>query len=168
MSWEEKVLSDISEIGDGAHASLKRVPQGIPYLTAKNITKDGIDDNAIDYISEETYNKHFKAKSGALTKPEKNDILYSIIGSIGGVYVVQDEKIGISSSVAIFRPQKNIIDPLYLAYYMKSKIFDSQIQAIRGGVAQSFMSLSKLGSVKIKYPSDLKVQRKIISIISLI
>ena len=111
MIWKKSELSKISRIGDGAHASLKRIDFGIPYLTAKNITKSGIDYSNMDYISEEIYNKHFKEKSNALTKPKKDDILYSIIGSIGGVYVVRDEKIGISSSVAIFRADINKVLP---------------------------------------------------------
>ena len=43
MIWKKSELSKISRIGDGAHASLKRIDCGIPYLTAKNITKSGID-----------------------------------------------------------------------------------------------------------------------------
>lgn len=99
MIWKESNISEISRIGDGAHASLKRIKSGIPYLTAKNITKMGIDYSNMDYISEQTYNKYFRDKSNALTKPQKDDILYSIIGSIGGVYVVRNEKVGISSQV---------------------------------------------------------------------
>lgn len=166
MRWQTNELSEVCRIGDGAHASLKRIKSGIPYLTAKNITKSGVDYSNIDYISEETYNKHFKKKSNALTQPEKDDILYSIIGSIGGVYVVQDEKIGISSSVAIFRANSDVVIPQYLAYFLKSAFFDAQVQAIKGGVAQGFMSLGKLGSVKISYPEDIKYQEKIVKILS--
>ena len=163
MKWEIYKLSDICKIGDGAHASLKRQKSGIPYLTAKNITKNGIDYSSLDYISEETYSKHFKENSNALTKPQKNDILYSIIGSIGGVYIVKDEMIGISSSVAIFRCNNTVL-PEYLYYFMKSISFDSQIQALRGGVAQGFMSLSKLSTIEVPCPS-LKTQHRIASIL---
>jgi type I restriction enzyme S subunit len=166
MSWVKKELSEIAKIGDGAHTSLKRIESGIPYLTAKNITKSGVDYSNMDFISEETYNKHFREKSNALTQPQKDDILYSIIGSIGGVYVVKDEKIGISSSVAIFRVNPNIIIPKYLAYFLKSKLFDAQIQAIKGGVAQGFMSLGKLGTVIISYPDDVDYQKRIVDILS--
>lgn len=164
--WKTSKLVEISKIGDGAHASLKRVGSGIPYLTAKNITKAGIDYSNMDYISEETYNKHFKNESNALTQPQKDDILYSIIGSLGGVYVVQDEKIGISSSVAIFRADSDIVLPKYLAYFLKSTSFDLQVQAIKGGVAQGFMSLGKLGSINISYPEDIEYQEKIVKILS--
>lgn len=166
MNWKSNKLSEISLIGDGAHASLKRTSSGIPYLTAKNITKSGIDYSNMDYISEETYNKYFKKASNALTQPKENDVLYSIIGSIGGVYVVRDEKIGISSSVAIFRSNDNIVLPKYLAYFLKSPLFESQIQAIKSGVAQSFMSLGKLGTVNISYPDDILYQKKLVKILS--
>ena len=166
MKRENAELSLIAEIGDGAHASLKRVKSGIPYLTAKNITKNGISYSNIDFISEETYEKYFKEKSNALTKPQKNDILYSIIGSIGGVYCVKDEKIGISSSVAIIRANSELILPQYLAYFLKSKFFEAQVQAIKGGVAQGFMSIEKLKIVNILYPKNLDYQAKIVSILS--
>lgn len=165
MIWKTSELSEISEIGDGAHASLKRIKSGIPYLTAKNITKFGVDYTHMDYISEETYNKHFKEESNALTQPRKDDILYSIIGSIGGVYVVKDEKIGISSSVAIFRANSEVIIPQYLAYCFKSKSFDDQVQAIKGGVAQGFMSLGKLGTITIAYPNDIRYQKRLVDIL---
>lgn len=166
MSWIKRKLSDVSRIGDGAHASLKRIELGIPYLTAKNITKSGIDISNLEYISEETYEKHFKEKSNALTRPQKDDILYSIIGSIGGVYVVREEKIGISSSVAIFRANNEIIMPQYMAYFLKSPAFDAQVQAIRGGVAQGFLSLSKLGMIDIFFPENVDYQSKIVNILS--
>lgn len=162
----ERELSSLAKIGDGAHASLKRINKGIPYLTAKNISKSGIDYKNINYISEETYNKYFKDTSNALTQPKKDDILYSIIGSIGAVYVVRDEQIGISSSVAILRADKSKILPEYLAYYMNGPVFDTNIQAVRGGVAQGFMSLAKLGSIIIKYPKDITYQKKIVDILS--
>lgn len=165
MSWKTAKLGDICQIGDGAHASLKRVKEGIPYLTAKNVTKHGIDYTSLDYISEATYQKYFKDNTSALTKPKKDDILYSIIGSnIGGVCLVGDEKIGISSSVAIFRCCEKFY-PQYVYYYFKSEYFDLQIQSIKGGSAQNFMSLKKLGDVMISYP-DYESQRRIASILS--
>lgn len=166
MAWEKVKLGDVCKIGDGAHASLKRLSHGIPYLTAKNLTRNGIDVQNLDFIDETTYNKHFKESSIALTRPQKDDILYSIIGSIGGVYLVKDEKIGISSSVAIFRSNPSTLISKYLYYYLKSSLFDSQIQAIKGGVAQGFMSLSKLSSIEISYPLEIKTQQKIADILS--
>ena len=163
--WKKVKLGDCCLIGDGAHASLKRQGKGILYITAKNLTSNGLDYSKVDYISEELYNKHFSERNGAITRPIKNDIIFSIIGSLGGSYLVKDEKLGISSSVAIFRSKGDIL-PLYLFYYLKSEKIKSEIDSIKGGVAQGFMSLSKLGSLTIYLPTSLKLQQRIAETLS--
>lgn len=163
--WKKVKLGDCCFIGDGAHASLKRQEKGILYITAKNLTSNGLDYSRVDYISEELYNKHFSEKNGAITRPIKNDIIFSIIGSLGDSYLVKDEKLGISSSVAIFRSKGDIL-PLYLFYYLKSEKIKSEIDSIKGGVAQGFMSLSKLGSLTIYLPTSLKLQQRIAETLS--
>ena len=162
--WKKLKLGDICIIGDGAHASLKRQKEGILYITAKNLSENGLVLSNADYISHETYNQYFKDNSKALTKPRKNDILYSIIGSIGGCYLIKDEVLGVSSSVAIFRC-KDAINPMYLFYYLKSDEFKNEIDAIKGGVAQGFMSLSKIGSVAVTLP-PLSTQHRIATFLS--
>lgn len=164
--WKKGSLNQICRIGDGAHASLKRQTEGILYLTAKNITQTGIDLTTVDYIDEKTFEKHFTEKSSTVSCPKEGDILYSIIGSVGGCYIVKRETIGISSSVAIFRPDKNKINNLFLYYYIKSPFFYNSILAIKTGAAQGFMSLGKLGSVEVKYPESLETQQKIAGILS--
>lgn len=163
--WKKVRLGDCCLIGDGSHASLKRQEKGILYITAKNLTSNGLDISKVDYISEELFNKHFKDNTNSITRPIRNDIIFSIIGSLGACYLVKDEKIGISSSVAIFRSKGEII-PLYLFYYLKSETLKSEINSIKGGVAQGFMSLSKLGSLSIYYPSSIKRQHRIATILS--
>lgn len=163
--WKKVKLGDCCYIGDGAHASLKREKEGILYITAKNISNNSIDYSNVSYISQETYNKHFKEKTNAITRPQKDDILYSIIGTIGGCILLKDETLGISSSIAIFRSKGDIL-PEYLYYYIKSHKFQTKIESIKGGVAQGFMSLSKLGTINIEYPSDEKKQKNVVLILS--
>ena len=163
--WKKVRLGDCCLIGDGSHASLKRQEKGILYITAKNLTSNGLDISKVDYISEELFNKHFKDNTNSITRPIRNDIIFSIIGTLGACYLVKDEKFGISSSVAIFRSKGEII-PLYLFYYLKSETLKSEINSIKGGVAQGFMSLSKLGSLSIYYPSSIKRQHRIATILS--
>ena len=163
--WKKVKLGECCYIGDGAHASLKREKEGILYITAKNISNNSIDYSNVSYISKETYNKHFKEKTNAITRPQKNDILYSIIGTIGGCILLKDETLGISSSIAIFRSKGSLLSE-YLYYYIKSSKFQTKIESIKGGVAQGFMSLSKLGTINIEYPSDEKKQKNIVSILS--
>ena len=49
--WKKVRLGDCCLIGDGTHASLKRQEKGVLYITAKNLTSNGLDISKVDYIS---------------------------------------------------------------------------------------------------------------------
>jgi type I restriction enzyme S subunit len=165
--WKEVRIGDVCQVGDGAHASIKRVENGIPYLTSKNFTKEGISLNVVDLISEIDFQKHFKKESKAITKPKGNDVLLSIIGTIGAPYLVKDnDEFGISSSVSILRPNNKIIVSEYILYWIKSEFFQKSLNAIKSGVAQSFLSLDMIRSLPLKYPRQITTQQRIASILS--
>lgn len=167
MSWEKAKISDVCFVGDGAHTSLKRQEKGILYLTSKNFKAEDLDLTRTDYISEEDYHKHFKENSKAITKPRVNDILLSIIGSLGAAYLVnENDEFGLSSSVSILRPIESIIHPKYLLYWTRNTEFQNEIFQIKSGVAQSFLSLGMIKSLSIKYPTNISTQKRIAEILS--
>ena len=149
MKWEETTIGKTCNVGDGAHASIKRYSDGIPYLTSKNFKIEGLDLKNVEFISSDDFNKYFKKDSKAITKPGKDDVLLSIIGSLGAPYQVKEEdEFGLSSSVSILRP-KETIDSTYLYYWIKSTEFQSSIMSFRSGVAQSFLSLGVIKDLPI-------------------
>ena len=167
MKWESRKISDVCAVGDGAHASIKRLSKGVLYLTSKNFKPDGIDLSKVDFISLEDFNKHFKEKGNALTKPRENDLLLSIIGTLGAPYLVRNQdEFGLSSSVSILRPDLSKIWPKYLLFWIRSNEFQISINNIKSGVAQSFLSLSMIKELPVRYPSDIPTQQKIASILS--
>ncbi len=94
-------------------------------------------------------------------------MLLSIIGSLGAPYLVkEDDLFGLSSSVSILRPKKEIIEPKYLFYWIKSNEFQSSVNNIKSGVAQSFLSLGMIKSLPVIFPTPLSIQRKIATILS--
>jgi len=166
-SWEIYKLKDICIIGDGAHASIKRMENGILYLTSKNFGVDRLNLNKADYISEEDYKRYFNKKSKALTTPESGDVLLGIIGTIGSPYLVKkNDLFGLSSSVSIIRPNSNKVYPSYLYYWFKTPLFQGALNQIKSGVAQSFLSLAMIGSLPCAYPKSLPTQQKIAQILS--
>lgn len=163
--WEKETINDVALVGDGAHASIKRVDKGVLYLTSKNFDLNGLKLSKVDYISKEDYLKYFKEDSKALTKPRKGDILLSIIGSMGAAHLVNnDDDFGLSSSVSILRPNTNII-PAFLLYWIKGQYFQESIKGIKSGVAQSFLSLAMIRSLPCINP-PLPTQQKIADILS--
>lgn len=164
-SWSEDKIGNICLVGDGAHASIKRVEIGVPYLTSKNFNSSGILLDVVDYISETDYEKHFKVSSKAVTRPKEGDLIFSIIGSIGGAYLYKkDDKFGLSSSVAIIRPDTEKIVPEFLLYYLKSGYLQKWVDGIKSGAAQSFVSLQMIKSLPIRFP-EINEQRSIAQIV---
>ena len=80
-NWKKVKIGNVCQVGDGAHASIKRVDSGKAYLSSKNFTKDGITLNSVEYISLTDFDRYFKGSSKAVTKPITNDILISIIAT---------------------------------------------------------------------------------------
>lgn len=164
--WKEQKIGDSCIVGDGAHASLKRQQTGIMYLTSKNFKNGCLDLSKVDYISEEDYIKYFRDNSKALTKPQTDDVLFSIIGTIGEPYLFKpQDKFGLSSSVSILRPNNSVIFPKYLYYWIKGHIFQEALYGIKGGVAQSYVSLEMIRSLPLYYP-PFSTQKKIAAILS--
>ena len=167
MSLVSAKIDDVCVVGDGAHASIKRVLEGIPYLTSKNFKIDGLDLTKLDFISKEDYYKHFNGKSKAITKPILNDVILSIIGSIGSPHLVKNnDEFGLSSSVCILRPNEDKILPVFLYYWLKSDFFQQSIHQIKSGVAQSFLSLGMIKSLPVNYFESLQTQKRIADILS--
>jgi type I restriction enzyme S subunit len=152
--WEFTTIGDVCLVGDGAHASIKRQHQGIIYLTCKNFKNGNLDLTKVDYISEDDYHKYFKSSSKSLTKPKLGDILFSIIGTIGSPYLFKvSDKFGLSSSVAILRPNHNLLLSNYLYYWIKNDVFQNALHGIKGGVAQGYVSLEMIRSLPLCYPN---------------
>ena len=166
MTIREVKTAEFCLVGDGTHSSIKRTDTGIMYLSSKNFSKDGIILNKVDYISQLDYEKYFKGSSTALTKPQENDLIFSIIGSIGGVYLYKKEDcFGLSSSVAMIRVNSVELDAHYLFFYLKSNFLQKWAEIIKSGSAQGFLSLSMIRSLPLLFP-PLKIQQKIASILS--
>lgn len=164
--WTIETIGDICTVGDGAHAKIGRQTSGVMYLTSKNLKDGRLDISQIAYISEADFNKHFRDDSKALTKIKPDDVIFSIIGTIGEPYLVNSrDRFGISSSVAILRPNKTVLFPKYLFYWIKNRIFQDALYAIKGGVAQGYVSLEMIKSLPLYYPT-LSTQEKIASILS--
>ncbi len=160
-------LGEVALLGDGAHTKVERLKTGIPYLTSQNMRSGSIDYTNSDFISEENYERLFSKSSSSTRNLQKDDILFSIIGTIGNVYKYKsDDKFGVSSSVAILRPIKEKITADYLFWILRSSTFRKIINLRKGGSVQGYTSLPLLSDTYIPIHLDIKEQSKIASILS--
>lgn len=168
MRFKKVTIGEVCDLGDGAHSKVKRQESGIPYLTSKNIKKGYLDLAKIDYISEEDYLKLFSPTDKSVKDLRTGDILVGIIGTFGNVYLYKNgDKFGISSSIGILRPKKEMILPEFLYFQVKSELFSRTVEMIKGGSVQGYTNIPTLKTIPIYLPS-LYIQQKIVETLSVL
>ena len=175
MSWQEtefgKVPSDwdyeplenyLDLITYGFTNPMPTTPSGVYMVTAKEIFNGRLNLGIARFTSEEAYSELLTDKS----RPIKDDVLITKDGSIGRVAIVGDEKICISQSVALMRPNKDRILPIFLKYLLESKQYQALIDIDATGSTIQHIYITKINLMKIAVPASLLEQKAIASVLS--
>ncbi|MEI6138223.1 MAG: restriction endonuclease subunit S [Mariniphaga sp.] len=154
--WEEKILSEICEVKDGTHDSPKYIKEGIPFVTQKNIRKEGLSFADTKFITDEDHNQFYKRSNVS-----SGDILISMIGANRGMAcIVDDNRVFSIKNVGLIKSSAKI-NVFFLLYYLKSSIAMRYILFMSNGGAQEFVGLTALRSFPIPFP-PLKEQQTIV------
>ena len=163
--WHISSLGETCYITDGAHAKVERQSSGVLYLTSKNIGVGSLSLEKIDYISEADFQRLFTDTKKSQRRLRNGDVLTGIIGTFGNAYrYKKDDHFGISSSVAIFRPDQDILDSDFLYYVITSEPFKATVEAYKGGSVQGYTNIATLKMLPIPLP-DLRSQKRISKIL---
>ena len=155
--WEMVELGDVSEVKDGTHDSPQYFNNGIPFLTQKNITEDGLSFFDIKYIAESDHDKFYKRSNVYY-----GDILISMIGANRGMScIVDDDRTFSIKNVGLIK-KSNKINQSYLLYFLKSETALNYIFLMSKGGAQEFIGLSSLRKFPLPLPS-LSIQQQIVN-----
>lgn len=158
--WKWVRLDQVTtKITDGTHNPPPNAGSGIPVLSAKDIDEAGVLD--LNHVTRWATDYDF-CKESKKIRIELNDVLLTIVGSIGRAAVVRAEcKFMLQRSVAIIRPTADLSSD-----YLKSVFISPSVQQWfslqAAGTAQKGIYLSKLKSVYIPLP-PLEEQRRIVA-----
>jgi type I restriction enzyme S subunit len=159
--WEEKKLKETcSVITDGTHHSPVNTANGkYKYVTAKNIKPWGLDLRNITFVSEDVHKE-----IASRCCPQKGDVLYIKDGATTGIAIVNplDEEFSLLSSVALIRPNKNIMLSEYLCYALNSPSIYEQTRSQMDGAAITRVTLVKIKGFTIPLP-PLSEQQSIVA-----
>jgi type I restriction enzyme S subunit len=86
--WEEISITSLFEVKDGTHDSPKPREYGKKLITSKHLNSYAIDFDNAYYISEEDYEQINRR-----SLVETGDILFSMIGTIGTIYLEQSDRV---------------------------------------------------------------------------
>ena len=146
--WKVEKLGNFCKITDGTHDTPAQVEEGIPLVTGKAIRNGRIDFSIPYNISVEDHEK-IKKRSGLKT----GDILFSNIGTIGNVCLVNYDREFSVKNMIIFKPE-SINQSMYLFYLLNSDSIQSLFTAQTNGASQQFLGLDFMRRFKILLPSE--------------
>ncbi|MCM1049731.1 MAG: restriction endonuclease subunit S [Clostridiales bacterium] len=149
------VMSNIIDVRDGTHDSPKTLQSGYPLVTSKHLLPFGVDTSSTNKISELDYNK-----ANERSKVDTNDILLSMIGTVGIVSLVIEEKINFAiKNVGLFKTSKCPEYTYYLLCYLKSKETIQHIEKCIAGSTQKYISLNELRKMPITIPNAVALNK---------
>lgn len=134
---------------------------GINFVKVESVTESGqIDLQRVAFITEETHNK---LRRSIL---QRNDLLFSIAGTIGRVARVVDTHLpaNTNQALAIIRPNTDIVNVRFLMYVLRD---NRNLQAALSRTVQSVqanLSLSQLSSMEFALP-PLSIQTAIAEVL---
>ena len=159
---EWKLRDCCLSISDGDHLPPPKTNKGIPFITISNIDST----NHIDFTDTLFVPIEYYDKLDPIRKAQKNDIIYSVVGSFGKPVLIKENKEFVfQRHIAILRPNIDIVDPCFLYYIMLSRDFYMQADTVAIGAAQRTISLSSLRNMKVELPG-LSTQHRIATILS--
>jgi len=145
---EEIVITELFEVRDGTHDSPKQSPFGKPLITSKHIDTNRLDIKNAYLISENDFINVNKR-----SKVETNDILFSMIGTIGLTYLVQSETVDYAiKNIGLFKTSQNLDWRYYTFLWLSSSVGKEFIHEYRSGSTQEYIALGSLRSIVFDAP----------------
>lgn len=157
-AWEQRKLGDVLEtIKDGTHGTHQDANEGPLLLSAKNIRNGTIiwdeSDRRISINEYEKIHSKFKLK--------KNDVLLTIVGSIGETAILKDiSGITFQRSVAFLRTSEQIT-PEFLCSEIQTQQFQKKLNDRKSTSAQPGIYLGDLSEIPFVYSKNKDEQVKI-------
>lgn len=160
-NWVWFKLPDVCEIPitDGTHQTPTYATNedGIPFLSAKDVTTQKIVWDKIKYIT-----KPLHEQLRMRIAPQRNDVLLAKNGTTGVAALVETDIVfDIYVTLAVLRP-RDFVNPKYLLYFVNSPVAKSQFEASLKGVGVPNLHLSEINKTIVPLP-PLNEQSRIVA-----
>lgn len=151
--WEDVRITELYDIKDGTHDSPKQKTIGKPLITSKHILGNHLDIGNAYLISDEDFDKISRR-----SKVDKNDILISMIGTIGLIYLEQSNNIDYAiKNIGLFKTSQNIQWLAYTYFWLKSSLGRQFLDEHISGSTQEYVSLASFRSIIFNKPPSEKL-----------
>ncbi|SBS37863.1 Type-1 restriction enzyme EcoKI specificity protein [Marinomonas spartinae] len=164
MTWPVMPLSNLVDVmHQGINTAADKVEysqSGYPIIQSKHLKENCVDFDGVKYLSESDFQKY-----SPKYVPQKGDILFANIGSIGKSLIIDTGSTFLFAwNVFLIRPKQELIDVSYLKYFfdrlLSIKYYD---QYLTGGTVK-FVNKKVMGEIEIPLP-PLEEQKRIAAIL---
>ena len=150
INWNLVDMDSLVDVRDGTHDSPSPTESGKYLITSRHLLPYAVDRSNAYLISEADFRK-----VNERSKVEYGDILFSMIGTIGTISFITDQKIDFAiKNVGLFRTSQNPAIRHFILSYLKSEIVKKYIASYMAGSTQSYVSLNVLRKIPLILPSE--------------
>lgn len=140
-------------------ATPQYVDEGIPYITSKNIKNGSIDFQNVKFISKEDYKK-----ISANRVIQKDDLLITMIGTIGEAAFVGESTQFYGQNMYLVRLDQNMINRKFFYYFITSDRIKNCLVTKKNTSSQGYIKACNIENLKIPFP-PIEEQNRIVSIL---
>jgi type I restriction enzyme, S subunit len=160
--WKETTAENFCfKVTDGTHDSPKKVLDGKYLITSRHLKGFELDLQNAYLISNEDF-----TKINERSKVDQWDILFSMIGTVGEVYLERNSEINYTiKNVGLFKFNGDKLRAKWFYYFLKSKHSQEYIYANLRGSTQQYLTLGALRKFPVFYPKNEIEMKKIINIL---
>ena len=148
----------VQKLTDGTHFTPRYVPEGIPFLSVKDISGGMISFDSAKYISAAEHSELFKR-----CNPQRDDILLTKVGTTGIPVLVDTEReFSIFVSVALLKFSKEYINKFFFVYLLQSPLVQDQCAENTKGVGNKNWIMKDIYQTLLAIP-PLAEQKRIVA-----
>lgn len=123
------------------------VMSGVPYITSKNVKNNHIDFEDVKYISKDDF-----LSISSNRNIQKNDLLITMIGTIGEAAFVGDFTEFYGQNLYLVRLNENIIDRKYYYYFLTSPHIKDGLISKKNASSQGYIKAGSIENLKVPVP----------------
>ena len=147
-------------IADCPHSTAPDEGSGYPLIRTPNIGKGRLILEGVHRVSENVY--HLRNKRAV---PQDDDLIFAREATAGNVAIIKNgEKVCLGQRTVLLRPNKEMVDPDFLVYYLLAPEQQYGLLGTANGATVAHVNIPTIRNLKISLP-PLTAQRKIAAII---
>ena len=157
--WVETTIGQHIRFIDYRGKTPVKTQRGLRLITAKNVKMGYVQETPMEFIAPESYDAWMTRGI-----PKMGDVLFTTEAPLANVAQLDTaEKVAFAQRVIIMQPDISKLDSTFLKYLLLSSPVQKRIRAEGTGATVQGIKASLLKLIKISFPAELSVQRRLVA-----